>query len=275
MKNDRLQTIDEYFQQLWKVYVHIIPAALRIHNLIEEQGDTVINDHIALRTFNHPAVNLEKLAQPFLDLGYQPIQDYDIPDKKLHARHFDHPDEKYPLVFISELKLEEFDENFREIIESLVRQIPAGYVDDSGFICSGLPWKVSHKTYLQLKEKSEYAAWLSAWGYIPNHFTVSVNHLNHINGIHQLNAFLKKNGVVLNSAGGEVKGSPKVFLEQSSTLAFIADVKFTDGNYVVPACYYEFAMRYPQPNGKFFRGFIPQSANKIFESTDEGQKPLK
>jgi hypothetical protein len=41
-------------------------------------------------------------------------------------------------------------------------------------------------------------------------------------------------------------------------------VDFSDGSYNVPGCYYEFAYRYNN-----FNGFITQSANHIFESTNE------
>ena len=60
-------------------------------------------------------------------------------------------------------------------------------------------------------------------------------------------------------------------LKQSSTLAFNAPVEFTAGIRTIPACYYEFAQRYPQPDEKQFRGFIAQLANKIFDNTDKGQ----
>jgi len=39
----------------------------------------------------------------------------------------------------------------------------------------------------------------------------------------------------------------------------------------VPTCYYEFAKRYPGPDGKLFPGFVAASADKIFESTYTAQ----
>lgn len=41
-------------------------------------------------------------------------------------------------------------------------------------------------------------------------------------------------------------------------------------NFEIPGCYYEFARRFPIWKDKtyLFQGFIPQSANKIFESTN-------
>lgn len=44
--------------------------------------------------------------------------------------------------------------------------------------------------------------------------------------------------------------------------------QFGDGVYSIPACYYEFAKRYPMANGNLYHGFIAKSADKIFESTN-------
>jgi hypothetical protein len=72
----------------------------------------------------------------------------------------------------------------------------------------------------------------------------------------------------LNKAGGVIKGTPEQFLEQSSTMAVPVHVKFTDGTFEIPGCYYEFAKRYALPNGKLYTGFVAASADKIFESTN-------
>ncbi len=80
--------------------------------------------------------------------------------------------------------------------------------------------------------------------------------------------YLKKEGYRLNNSGGEVKGTPAQLLEQSSTLADQVDVEFQEGRFSVPSCYYEFAKRYHDTDGKLFSGFIAESADKIFESTN-------
>jgi hypothetical protein len=43
---------------------------------------------------------------------------------------------------------------------------------------------------------------------------------------------------------------------------------FTEGEFDIPGCYYEFARRYPDADGKLYSGFIAKSADKIFESTN-------
>ena len=46
-------------------------------------------------------------------------------------------------------------------------------------------------------------------------------------------------------------------------------VQFTELDTEVPSCYYEFAKRYPDTNGKLYQGFVSKSADKIFESTNK------
>lgn len=266
-----ITTLPDLLDKMWKDYTHMNPQALKIYKLFLERGDRVQNDHIALRTFNHPKVNVDVLARPFLEGGYEYKQDYHFPEKKLYAKHFEHPDEQMPKIFISELKLEEFDQDVQSAVNDLVGQVPDDLLQRYDFCSLGRPWEVSYKTYEQLRQKSEYAAWMAAHGYRPNHFTVYVNTLNSFENIREVNEFIKKQGFKMNDSGGEVKGSKEVFLEQSSTLADTVEVDFTDGKHKVPACYYEFAQRYPLPNGKMYQGFVATSADKIFESTDKGQ----
>jgi hypothetical protein len=257
--------------KMWQDYVSINPLAQSIYDLLSQGEDGIANDHIALRTFNHPRLGVDKIAKPFLDAGYKYSGDYHFPEKKLYAKSYLHDDESLPKIFISELKLEEFSLAFREIVSSIVAQIPAGAENVFDFSSSGRPWKVSTKVYKDLLKESDYAAWVAAFGYRPNHFTVFINNLKRFSDIRVLNEHLKAQGYKLNASGGEVKGNPEVLLEQSSTLANNVEVKFDDGTLNIPACYYEFAKRYPQKSGKLYQGFVATSADKIFESTSKGQ----
>ncbi|MDZ7608830.1 MAG: DUF1338 domain-containing protein [Cyclobacteriaceae bacterium] len=264
-------TIDRLFDALWQEFVTTNPPAGHIHDLFVQRGEKVINDHVAFRTFDHPSIDLDVLARVFTKYGYVAKGAYHFKAKKLYARHYEHPDPLMPLVFISHLKTHEFPLDIQHIIQRLVEQVPEGSTEDESFIYSGRPWQVSHSDYQWLREVSEYAAWMAAFGFRVNHFTISINHLSAYSDIAQVNSFLKNNRIELNSAGGEVKGSPAVFLEQSSTVAYNKEVGFTDGKFTIPACYYEFALRYRKPDGLLFRGFVEGSADKIFESTNKGQ----
>jgi hypothetical protein len=182
---------------------------------------------------------------------------------------YEHPIPTYPKIFISELKVEECSPFLQKAVNQLVEQVPADLPKRWDFSLSGRPWKpVSAETYAQLQEESEYAAWMAVFGFRANHFTVLFNRLKTFKDLAEFNAFLKKEGFSLNAGGGEIKGSTKEYLEQSSTLAHPVETEFADGKKTVPACYYEFARRYPLPSGQLFQGFVAQSADKIFESTD-------
>ena len=263
-------TIHQMLDAMWQDYLHLTPDARPIHRLFASlNNNVVINDHIALRTFNCEKVCLEKIAKPFIDAGYVAGGDYDFPAKKLSATHFQHPDETLPKVFISELRVEELSKPARQIIQCLMEQVPAKLVSQQEFCYSGRIWNISSAEYRLLAEESEYASWVAAHGYRPNHFTISVNHLNSHKNIHAVNQFLMDNGYELNDSGGLVKGSPDVLLEQSSTKAKPVDVRFADGVLAIPGCYYEFALRYPQADGKLYQGFVAASADRIFESTNK------
>jgi len=266
-----VKTLVGLLDKMWKDYVEINPFSQRIANLFLQQGEKVQNDHIALRTFNHPRLNIDVMARPFIESGYKYIGDYHFPEKKLYAKHYEHPDNNLPKIFISELKLEEMSSSTKVIINRLVDQIPVGKELEFDFVSCGRPWNLSIKEYDELRKESDYASWLAAFGYRPNHFTVLINSLKNFSDIRLLNEYLKTQGFKLNSSGEEVKGSQEVYLEQSSILANNIEVSFQDGKLIIPACFYEFAKRYPMADGKLYQGFVAASADKIFESTNQGQ----
>lgn len=258
------------FEKLWKNYSSINPQAHAIHEALVKRGEAVVNDHIAFRTFSFPETHIEVFARPFLECGYQfHSGGYHFEDKKLNARFLIHPHPDYPKVFISQLEHEKFSKELQRVVTDLVKQIPQKLMKSEDFLTAGGVWKpVSYSVYKTLLSESEYAAWMAAFGLRVNHFTVSFNALKTFRDLHELNTFIRGLGFPLNTVGGEVKGAPKDLLEQSSTLAYPVKVAFSDGEYEIPGCYYEFAKRYPGPDGKLFQGFVPASADKLFESTD-------
>lgn len=258
---------DAFFSLLWDDYLNFAPSAGRIHTVLGG-GAPIVNDHIALRTFNTPRLGLAAMEPRILDMGYVRGGAYRFTAKKLKAFHYEHPDPSVPKIFISELLLDEFSVELQTMVASLLAQMPEHVPADAAFLASGRHWDLSHAQYQQLIGESEYAGWLAALGFRANHFTVSVNQLSGFDSVAAVNARLKAAGFALNTSGGEIKGSPQVMLEQSSTLADRVEVPFSDGTHVIPACFYEFAYRYPQADGSLYPGFVEASADKIFESTN-------
>jgi hypothetical protein len=262
-------SLENLLETMWKDYCQLNPAAKKIYDLFVAEGEKVENDHIALRTFNHPRLGINSLARQFEKYGYQAKGDYTFVEKKLFAKHYEHPDETKPKIFISELELEKMSPFISDTVNALVDKIPDKVIQSEDFSVCGRPWDMSFKLYSELAKESEYASWVAAHGFRPNHFTVFINNLKKFNDIHTLNKFITAKGFALNKSGGEIKGTPADYLEQSSTMASEIPVKFTDGTHNIPGCYYEFARRYPLSNGKLYQGFVAKSADKIFESTNK------
>lgn len=262
------------FATLWQDYINRNPHASRVHQLFNDQGEKIINDHVAFRTFNHPKINIEQLAKFFKAYGYEEKGTYDFPIKKLFAKHYEHSDPTVPKVFISELLTDQFSPELQTTVNECIEKIPTGATASEKFLTAGTFWQpLSYKIYQRLLAESEYAGWMYAFGFCANHFTVNINHFNILKDIRDVNELLLQRGFKLNASGGLIKGTPQEFLEQSSTLAEEVDVKFTEGTYKIPSCYYEFAKRYVLPNtGKLYTGFVAASADKIFESTDVGNR---
>ena len=258
------------FDHLWHNYIEQNPQVRKVYNLLSNEGEEVINDHIALRTFDDPRINVDVLAKPFLNAGYHEAGKYVFEEKKLFAKHLEHSfNPKAPRIFISQLETEKFSFKLQQIVKQWVDLIPGQLLKSKELLYSGNSWVIpGFNVYQELKEESEYAAWLYVYGFRANHFTVSVNALKKYNSLEKLNDFLKSNGFSMNKAGGEIKGSPKQLLEQSSIRAGKIPVLFKEGTYEIPACYYEFARRYTDKDGKLYNRFIAKSADKIFESTD-------
>ena len=252
---------------LWQDYTELNPHTRAIHDLIAAKGK-VSNDHIAIRTFNHPKINVAALSKYFTDLGYVPADTYNFKLKKLDAQHFQHPDKSLPKVFISELRLQDFSQKLQDTIAQLISQVPEESYAQWDFPCIGRPWTLNYAIYQELLEESEYAAWVAAFGFRANHFTVYVNDHPAFQDLKSLNDFILAAGYPLNESGGIIKGSKEVYLVQSSTLAGKVDLMFNDQTQNIPACYYEFAQRFPLQNGEIFQGFVTGSADKIFESTN-------
>lgn len=255
---------------LWGDFVRMAPQAATLRARLEAVGETVVNDHVAFRTFDLDPVALDRLEPHLLNLGWVRHAPYAFEDKKLRAYGYVHgTDEGAPRIFLSELQTGRCSPRLRAVAESLVAQVPPRVVAGPEVFASGRPWApIPHALWQELLEESEYAAWLAAIGFRANHFTVLVNALSpRLRSIPAVLDFVEAAGFRVNTAGGRVKGTPADLLEQGSTLADVQPVAFADGTFEVPTGYYEFALRHPLPDGSLYPGFVAASADRIFEST--------
>ena len=262
--------ITQFYSSLWKNYIEITPQAGKIHEIFSDRGETVINDHVAFRTFSDSPISLENLEPVLRNLGYKAFDSYVFKSKNLIAKSYNHSDKNVPRIFLSELQRHQLSDPSQKILNKLVSDIPVNCIDGSSIFFSNLLWSpVSIGDYKTLLSESEYAAWTATMGLRANHFTVSVNYLKQFEDVADINQLLKEKGFSINTSGGEVKGSPAIYLEQSSTLADKTIVEFAGGvKQEVPSCFYEFAKRHPMANGALFQGFVADNADLIFESTN-------
>ncbi len=272
--------------------VDAILVAMRRHGIVHDERD-IENDHIAFRTLGVPHLGIASLEKVFLAHGYQRRDPYDFPAKKVSANWYAPPDERFPRIFISELRVHELSAEARRIIHSYSDAVSSDPVDtldlqDAGAVVQFLHaplWRTpTWKDYSTLLRESEFAAWVIYNRYYLNHFTIAVHNLPApYNRLAAFNEFLERNGVTLNDAGGKIKVSADGKLLQSSTVAALVDADFDDGRggvepHRIAGSYVEFAERQvldefaDLPADQIRRehrreGFEAASADKIFEST--------
>ncbi|MBS3807206.1 MAG: DUF1338 domain-containing protein [Bacteroidales bacterium] len=262
--------LQEIYKRLWNDYTSQNPSVGKVYNLFLYEGETINHDHIAFRSFNDHRVNIDVIARPFVERGYEARGEYHFKRKKAYARHYEHKeDPSLPRIFISHLLTEQLSDYVQQTVERIMEKSPQDTFGSEELIFSKTLWGTpNYGVYQKLRDESEYAAWMYAFGFRVNHFAMKVNDFQQFTELERINNRLKNEGWVMNPSGGEIKGSKQQLLEQSSIMADKIDVAFEEGVHRIPACYYEFTKRYPDARGNLYNGFITSSADKIFESTN-------
>jgi hypothetical protein len=251
---------------MWNNYTEITPTVAKIKSILGLSDHTIFTDHLAYRSINTAHFGIDRLSQPFEELGFKIKKFYYFKEKKLRAVHLEHNVSKNsPKIFISELLMNEFSPFLNKTLLHVFNRIDS---EDKDILTSGRNWDVQYRDYKRLAMESEYASWLYIHGIRVNHFTLDVNRLKNYT-LKSLCYKLKKLGVNLNQYGGIIKGDKSKGLSQASTMADEIFVKFEDlqNELKIPSCYVEFAERH-KINNHYFNGFLVNSADKIFESTN-------
>lgn len=295
----------QVFTKLWNHYYSLVPYAPNIEAGIRGRGDSWIEDHVAYRTLPGPHTGKHILEQAFGLLGYKKEDPYHFQEKKLDAFWMSPPDiqghsqEASPKIFISELIPDDFSRPFQQALEDISSEVKVSpmtrlqelhqkllkgetdlaedFVEGMvALLTSGPSWsRPCLSTYELLKQESEYAAWTYVFGHQINHFTVSVHLMNSFGNISDLGQYLEQDlGIPMNHAGGLVKGTADIKLEQIATMAVKIPFPFQEGVESVSYGFVEFAKRYPLADCKddgmwssYYQGFVEANADKIFEST--------
>jgi hypothetical protein len=302
MPADRLESLAAVLDGLLERYrahvpdVDAITAAMVKEGLVPDPR-AVENDHIAFRTMGVPHLGIASLEKVFLHYGYRRRDRFEFSEKKVWAHWYAPPEERFPRIFISELRVDDLSPEAARIVHRYTDLVTADPVDRLDLDAPGevvaflhAPlWKTpTWADYRRLLDESEFAAWVIYNRYYLNHFTVSVHNLRPPYGtLESFNAFLERNGVTLNDSGGKTKVSADGKLRQSSTVAALVDAEFDDGRggmerRRIAGSYVEFAERQvldefahlsPDRIGREHRreGFEAANADRIFESTYTAQ----
>ncbi|MCL3779128.1 DUF1338 domain-containing protein [Prolixibacteraceae bacterium JC049] len=295
------QITQKLLDRLWMQYIQRVSYARTYVELVTRQGGTVHNDHIALRTLNtntgkQPS-GVEAFRPIWEALGFIEQSQYQFPKKKLNAIHFQHPNIKFPKVFVSQLEVDHLPTDIQKIINEAVNntqsllskydyalleelkeqkmldEAAAHSLIESLFRFFKRPWEAPLKdTVLQVNEVSQYGAWTLLHGNSINHFTAYINFqqveawptiTKTVEGLRNAQVPMKKN----------IEGEANSILQQSSTEAVTEAclVKLNNGGESTiewTYAYYELAERGIDPTtGELFQGFLGEQATHLFDMT--------
>ncbi|NOR75060.1 MAG: DUF1338 family protein [Draconibacterium sp.] len=300
MKRTAKDITKQLLDRLWKQYIKRVSYASKYVELVTQKGGSVVNDHIALRTFNaHTGEQPEgiRAIKHILNcLEYNPVTNYKFSKKKLNAVHFEHPDEKFPKIFVSQLEVELLPEWAQKIIKKTVNETPYILSDNSIELLQKVkeegelpteaaellvadlvqyfrrPWGIPQKDdVLKMNDVSQYAAWVLLHGNSVNHFTAFINYQN-VEDWPDIETTCKG----LESAGipmkENIEGEKGSKLRQSATKAVKEGVE-VKGEFGVEKitwtyAYYELAQRgFVDGTKKLFSGFLGEQAAHLFDMT--------
>jgi hypothetical protein len=289
--------------RLWEQYIERVPYGKKYADLVNEKGGKIVIDHIAFRTFNaHSGEQPEGIRAirhilNFLD--YKPASKYSFPKKKLNAVHFEHPDEMFPKIFVSQLEVSELPEWAQQIINNAIHNttyllsdksiellrileqkevLPieaAGYLVDDLVKYFRRPWNIPLKEdVLKINDISQYGAWVLLHGNSVNHFAAFVNYqdVKEWPDLETTSNALASAGVPMKN---EIEGEPGSKLRQSATLAVKEEVNVKGEigfeKILWTYAYLELTQRnYILENGtqKLFSGFLGAQARHLFDLTE-------
>jgi hypothetical protein len=302
MKTSRKEITRLLFDKLWNNYIERVPYAKTYADLVSKKGGKIAIDHIAFRTFNaHTGEQPEgiRAIRHLLNyLDYQPVSKYQFSKKKLNAYHFEHPDEMFPKIFVSQLEVNELPEWAQNIISNAVKNTPYLISDRSisllrtleeqgalpleaaDFLVNDLvhyfrrPWGIPLKEdVLKINDVSQYGAWVLLHGNSVNHFAAFINYqdVKEWPDLEETCKGLAQAGIPMKD---EIEGEKGSKLRQSATHAVKEEVKVkSDGGIekiTWTSAYLELTERnFIEENGtsKLFTGFLGAQATHLFDMT--------
>lgn len=291
------------FDALWSQYVRRVSYAGTYADMVLKNGNRVVTDHIAFRTLNthtgEQPDGIKGFSHILKCLDYTPAGKYKFNRKKLSATHFEHPDNEFPKIFVSQLEVAELPDWAQVLISDHVSETPYLISDQAIELLMRLnreerlteeaaeilvfelagyfrrPWKTPlEDAILKLNEISQYAAWVLLHGNSVNHFAALINFqdVKEWPDMESTCRTLADAGVPMKE---HIEGKKGSILRQSSTHAVPELVEVVDENGEVGSmmwsyAYFELTERgFTEENGKkeLFSGFLGKQATHLFDMT--------
>ncbi len=303
MKRTTKEITGLLFDRLWKLYIERVPYARKYAGLVAQKGGKIVFDHIAFRTLNaHSGEQPEgiRAIKHILDfLGYNPVSKYSFPKKKLKAVHFEHPDEMFPKIFVSQLEVGELPGWAQQMIGNTLKNTAYLLTDKSiellrileengilpleaaDYLVYDLvryfrrPWNIPLKDdVLKINDVSQYAAWVLLHGNSVNHFAAFINYqdVKEWPDLETTCNALSAAGIPMKE---NIEGGTGGKLRQAATLAIKEEVNVKGESgfekMIWTYAYLELAQRnYIEENGsqKLFSGFLGEQAEHFFDLTE-------
>lgn len=302
MKRTTKEIAGLLIDSLWNQYIERVPYAKQYVDLVTQKGGKVVIDHIAFRTFNaHTGEQPEgiRAVRHILNfLGYKTVSKYNFPKKKLKAAHFEHPDDGFPKIFVSQLEVNELPEWTQKMINASVNSTLyllsdkslelLRILEETGVLPSEAaeylvndlvhyfrrPWNIPLKDdVLKINDVSQYGAWVLLHGNSVNHFAVLINNqdVKEWPDLKTTSNALTASGVPMND---KIEGENGGKLQQIATYAVKEEVKVKGETGIEKMiwtyAYFELIQRgYIEEGGtkKLFGGFVEEQANHLFNMT--------
>lgn len=302
MKRKADEITRELLERLWAQYIKRVSYADKYREMVLQRGGNVVNDHIALRTFNthtgEQPEGIRAIKHILTCLGYTQVAKYKFEKKKLNAVHFEYPGDELPKIFVSQLEVNLLPQWAQNVINKTVKDTPYILSNSSIELLAKLrddgelpkeaaellvtdlsqyfrrPWKVPRKDdVIKLNDVSQYAAWVLLHGNSVNHFTAFINYQN-VAEWPDLETTCKALAAAGIPMKENIEGEKGSKLQQSATKAVKEGVE-VKGEYGVEKivwtyAYYELAQRgFVEENGqqKLFNGFLGEQAIHLFDMT--------
>jgi len=302
MKRTTKEITGLLIDRLLKKYIERIPYAKQYVDLVAQKGGKTVIDHIAFRTFNaHTGEQPEgiRAIRHILNfLEYKQVSKYNFPKKKLKATHFEHPDESFPKIFVSQLEVNELPEWTQKMINTAVNStlyllsdkslellrileengaLPveaADYLVDDLVNYFRRPWNIPLKDdILKINDVSQYGAWVLLHGNSVNHFAALINSQD-VKEWPDLETTINALAMAGVPMKDSIEGEKDSKLRQTATLAVKEEVKVKGEigieKIIWTYAYFELAQRnYIEEGGaqKLFSGFLGEQASNMFDMT--------